>query len=357
MLRLEGMGGVVAVRDMAGDARFLAELRRQVLVGETPGPRLFFSALMAGPAFFVDARTQLCTQGEVDGQVPWCMAVTKDTDLVQAVALAKGTYASGIKLYANLDADLTARIVAEAKRQGFKVWAHGALFPAKPSDVVRTGLASVSHAPMLVYEVVPMPEARREHRHKPDYSVAPDQPAIREVLRLMKEKDVTLDATLSVFRQEARTREGQEARAAGEYAFGVAVTELAYRAGVRISTGTDWNGHVRQGTPPLWDELDALQEDVGMSPADVLRAATVNGAKVLAWRPRTAPWPKASGHFAVLRENPLKDIKAVRSLRLTGHRRPDPGPHGLPARPGPAQDEGLEPCSRSRTPRSRPGSP
>jgi len=317
-LRLLGMGGVVAVRDMAGDCRFLADLRRQVLVGEVQGPRVFYSALMAGPAFFADARTKASTLGEVPGKVAWMQGITKDTDLVQAVAQARGTYASGIKLYANLDADLTARIVAEARRQNFPVWSHGALFPAKPSDVVRTGLTSISHASMIVYEVATMPEARREQRPEADYAVPLDHPAFLAVLRLMKEKEVALDATLSVFRRVGETNPGKLEKARKEYAFGVGITRLAHRMGVRVTTGTDWVGRAAKRIPAVWEELITLQDEAGFTPAEALAAGTLEGARLLGLSAEDGEL--AAGRradFAVLREDPLKDVKAVRSLRLT----------------------------------------
>ncbi|MGH8254287.1 MAG: amidohydrolase family protein, partial [Steroidobacteraceae bacterium] len=56
-LRRELYSGVTTVRDMAGDARLLSELKREAQFDEIPSPDIFYVALMAGPAFFVDPRT------------------------------------------------------------------------------------------------------------------------------------------------------------------------------------------------------------------------------------------------------------------------------------------------------------
>ncbi len=96
-------GGVTAVRDMAGDARMLASLARDSRLGEIDAPDVYFSALMAGPSFMTDSRAIAATAGETPGEVPWMQAITPETDLVTAVARAKGTYATGIKIYANLE--------------------------------------------------------------------------------------------------------------------------------------------------------------------------------------------------------------------------------------------------------------
>ena len=42
---------------MAGDTRELGYLARAARIGETPGPDIYYAALMAGPEFFKDPRT------------------------------------------------------------------------------------------------------------------------------------------------------------------------------------------------------------------------------------------------------------------------------------------------------------
>ena len=46
MLQRYVYGGITTVRDMAGDTRALAELKRRLLTREIPGPALHFSALI-----------------------------------------------------------------------------------------------------------------------------------------------------------------------------------------------------------------------------------------------------------------------------------------------------------------------
>ena len=139
MMRRDLYGGVTAVRDMAGDARQLADLARAARVGEIAGPDVYYAALMAGPAFFEDPRTQSSAAGATAGAVPWMAAIRPDSDLRLAVAEARGTGASGIKIYADLPAPEVAAITREAHRQGIPVWAHAAVFPASPEEVVEAG--------------------------------------------------------------------------------------------------------------------------------------------------------------------------------------------------------------------------
>ncbi|WP_420634385.1 amidohydrolase family protein [Candidatus Palauibacter sp.] len=148
-------GGVTTVRDMAGDVRSLAELQRAALVGEIPAPDIHYAALVAGESFFVDPRTRASSMGEVPGRVPWLQIVGPETDLAQTIALARGTWATGIKTYASIEGPLLARIAAEARRQGIPVWSHTHVGPALPMDVASAGVTSMSHVCSLASAAIP----------------------------------------------------------------------------------------------------------------------------------------------------------------------------------------------------------
>jgi hypothetical protein len=152
-LRRELYSGVTSVRDMAGDTRLLSELKREAVFDEIVAPDIFYVALVAGPEFFVDPRTHDAARGRIAGQVPWMQAITPQTNLPLAVAEARGTGATALKLYADLPAGLVKAITEEAHRQQLLVWAHAAVFPALPSDVVNAGVDVISHACLLGYQV------------------------------------------------------------------------------------------------------------------------------------------------------------------------------------------------------------
>src|SRR6478736_9429451 len=111
-LRRMVYGGVTAIRDMADDLRQVGDLARACLVGEIPGPDIRYAALMAGPSFFDDPRTWQVSQGETPGTVPWMQAITAESDLVIGTALARGTHASAVKIYADLSAERVAAVAA-----------------------------------------------------------------------------------------------------------------------------------------------------------------------------------------------------------------------------------------------------
>src|ERR1700742_4274183 len=80
-LRRELYSGVTMVRDMAGDVRLIAELKREAAQDEIVAPDIYYAALMAGESFFADPRTHDASIGLEPGKAPWMQAVTTKTDL------------------------------------------------------------------------------------------------------------------------------------------------------------------------------------------------------------------------------------------------------------------------------------
>lgn len=300
--------GITSVRDMAGDARTLSGLSRDAYTGDIQSPDIYYSALMAGPAFFDDPRTITSARGGISGQMPYMRAVTPTTDFIQAIAEAKGTGASGIKLYADLDAVTVGKIVAEAKRQGLLVWAHAWLQQAKPSDLVKAGVGSISHAPLLLYENLDsMPTAWRRGHHDEKYwddHIHVD-PAL---LSNMKAHGTILDATMLTYERLA----AQDSNRSNIRPIIRRIVAQAYKAGVTICAGTDDDQEeFVQG------EMRVLVKDAGISNADALIAATRNGALALGIASTTGTIEAGkSADLLILDRNPLDDIENVKSVYL-----------------------------------------
>ena len=343
-------GGVTTVRDMAGDVRALAELQRAALVGEIPAPDVHYAALVAGESFFVDPRTRSSSMGEVPGRVPWLQIVDDGTDLVETIALARGTWATGLKTYASIDGPLLARIAAEARRQGLPVWSHTHVGPALPMDVARAGVTSMSHVCSLASAAIPeevVAEAlagRRSGRVDVDL----DDPRIDAVLEEMKRQGTVLDATLKVgfFREQMTMARDSAAapppppaprpdappsdprrrgvRAACSAEESIALTRRAYEAGVPIAAGTDAPPAPGAEWPALYDELAYLHERVGMSMADVIRAATHHGALTLGLEEEIGKVEEGKyANLVFLEADPTAGVENLKSVHFTlkrGHR-------------------------------------
>ncbi len=315
--------GITSTRDMADDMRNIADLARASKINEIPGPDIYYAALMAGPSFFEDPRVQAASLGAVGGQVPWMRAITPQTDLTMAVAEARGTSASAIKIYANLPGEEVARITKEAHRQGIPVWAHAAVFPATPKQVLDAGADVVSHVCMLAYQASdPIPNQYHDRAPVDEAKFGKGvKPQVAPLLAQMKRDGVILDATVRIY-EEMKGRP----KAYCSVDLAAQLTEQAHKAGVIVSAGTDGFSTPEAAFPALYEELELLVAKAGFSPMDAIVAATRNGA--LAVRKDADFGVIAPGKLANLvftAQDPSKDIKALRTLTLTvkrGHEYP-----------------------------------
>jgi imidazolonepropionase-like amidohydrolase len=269
------LGGVVAVRDMGGDARALADLQRAASAGDSLSPDNHYSTIIAGPAFFRDPRVLASSAGYAPGAAPFTRAVTDTSDIRQVVAEARGTGATAVKMYAALDGATAARVAAEAKRQGMHVWAHLALFPARPDEVVGAGVEVVSHALLVPWAAATeMPDYT--HRAQADLTVTPGNPAVVKLFALMREKGTILDPTLWVYHAQADAADTSIAKRREQRALDF--VRAAHSAGVRIDAGTDHMGGDSAGAlPNIHQEMELLVR-AGMTPMEAIVAATQTSA-------------------------------------------------------------------------------
>lgn len=300
--------GITSVRDMAGDARTLAGLARDAATGDIISPNIYYSALMAGPAFFDDPRTALASKAGIAGKMPYMLAVTDSTNLVLAVAEAKGTGATGIKLYMYVSAALVKKILTEATKQGMLVWAHAWLQGAKPSDLVKAGAVSVSHAPLMLFERMDTIPSSWKIKLNTDKFWADSLPDFSSLFRLMRAHNTVLDATLLTYKQLGVEDPSRQYY----YEIGKRITARAYKAGVKICAGTD-----DDQVEFVQKEMELLVSDAGLTPVDAIIAATLNSAELLHIDNKYGTI--AAGKIAdllVLNKNPLENIKNIESVNL-----------------------------------------
>ena len=306
------LSGVTAVRDMAGDARALASLSRDALVGDIDAPNIYYSALMAGPDFFKDPRTIASAQGGKSGAMPYMRAINAKTNIPLAVAQAKGTGAAGIKLYALLPMEDITRIIQEATDQGIPAWAHAALIPTKPSQVIRSGVISVSHASMLVMEKYPdrrkVPASwTKKDRSDNFWDQEYEKLGINNLLVQMKESDVVLDATLSlkaVFIDNPNYH--------WRYQMSRRITRDANRLGVKVAAGCDSDQKTF-----VQHEMKLLVEDCGFTPMEAIVAATKHSAQAtgILKTQGTLEIGKMA-NVLVLDSNPIDDINNLDQVHM-----------------------------------------
>jgi imidazolonepropionase-like amidohydrolase len=306
--------GITSVRDMAGDARALSSLSRNALVGDIVAPNIYYSSLMAGSKFFTDPRTISTAQGGVSGKMPYMKAIDDSSNIALEVAQAIGTGAHGIKLYASLSKKQVRAIITEAKKQAIPVWSHGDLDSAEPTDIISSGVISISHSLMLIFYKI------KESGFPASWNAvgAKEMPAefwdkeyskleFDKIFALMKQYDVVLDATLSVFEDNKNAE-----NTLWIYEMVKRITRNANKSGVKVAAGSDSD----QATF-VQHEMKLLVNGSNFTPFEAIIAATKHSAQatgILEMEGTIDVGKKANLLF--LNSNPVENIENIDDLFL-----------------------------------------
>ncbi len=311
--------GVTTMRDMAGDARLLAAVKRDLLLGRIVGPEIYYTTLFAGPAFMaLDRRVGPASIGYERGTAPWQQTATARTDPELAITRAVETGATAIKFYVGIDAPVMRALADAAHRRGLQVWAHGVVFPDRPIDVVRAGVDVVSHLCWLVWQdhdldpstSVPYIHQRPPANPRPAFDpalVEADSPEMTELFAEMARRGTIIDAGYSLYR-------GPEGRNCAPSLM-TRIAKAAHRAGIPLSTGTDWFTEDTDPFPSVIVEVERLVEGGILTPVEAITAATLNGARATGLEDTHGTIEAGKvANLVVLSANPLQDIRAIRSV-------------------------------------------
>ncbi|CAF1247912.1 unnamed protein product [Rotaria sordida] len=294
-------GGITSIRDMGGDVPFLLPYVSLGFLPKIPYPRIYYSCLIGGPDFMLDPRVQQAAHGTVPGTTGWLRSITNTTDIPAAIKSAVDIGVTGIKIYADLDKNLTVAITKEAKKQGLRIWAHSAIFPTKPSEEVAAGIEVLSHTAYFVFESYdPMPQSYKV-RFNGDYvNHSYNSQNITNLLQMIKQADVILDATVyvftepdsirtnsyfSMFRSSASTASHNNdldfPRIGQQWIFNV--TRNAHELGIRICAGTDDLGSSELGDkfPNIHKEIELFVHECGFSPLEAITSVTKTASQAI----------------------------------------------------------------------------
>jgi CubicO group peptidase (beta-lactamase class C family) len=315
LLRAALLGGVTMVRDMGGNIDELRAIAARTSSDTVAASRLLYSAIMSGPGsmWFTDARSRYAAGRYAIGASPGVRLVDSATSVRDVVTAARATGARGLKLYGELPPALLVALSAEARRQGLAVWSHLSIGPGRPSDVLASGVAVVSHADMFIREHGEPPRATigdtAAFRRRAEWyaRVSPSDPIMQRLLAQMKDRGVALDATLHIMdpagrEMDAMSRTTREA----VVRFAARMTQAAHRRRIPILVGSD---DIGRGTPNVHHELQELTDRVGMTPLEALRSATFENARALgvADSVGTVVVGKVAD-LVILRDDPSRDI-------------------------------------------------
>lgn len=290
--------GITTVRDMAGNALYLANYRKDVESGKVLGPDVFYAAQFAGPGYF--AMMANGRKGEEDlGHTAWYCAIKTKSDVKPAIANAKKAGVTGIKIYASLSKELIREITNEAHKQGLLAWAHGAIFPSKPMDVAQSGVNSMSHANDLVFQQIKGDTIEIGAAWAQLYKGLNLDSNVRDKMLLeMKGRGTFLDPT--VFHAENNKMKNA-----------VLITNRAHQLGVKIVAGTDWIYPEKDEAVPLLDEMNLLVNKCGMNNLEAIQAATLNAAQVTGLSDRGVLRKGKRADLLILNDDPSKSLDAL----------------------------------------------
>lgn len=299
--------GVTSVRDPGSPISTSMTFKDANRLGVVLGPTIY----SAGP--LIDAAGGYHPMVDVAIEDPAAAA-----DLVRAL---REQGVDLLKLYFLLDPDVARAVLAEAERQGLPVTGHIGVRTSL-GEAIEAGIDGFSHIRVwrdfLPLELQPQGENETLDREKnpiarmqADWSrIDPDGPEVGELLRRMAARGVALDPTLFVQRvgDRDRTRFSLEGHALASESFRrmSRFVQRAQESGVMLLAGTDGGS--------LFDEMEAYTA-AGISNGDVLRAATVNGAR---WLGREGEFgtiqPGLRADFVLVDGDPLRDIRDARKI-------------------------------------------
>lgn len=329
---LDLAGGVTTVRDMGNDNRTLAQLRHDLAAGRLAGPEVIAAGFIEGDSPFA-ARADFVVKNLAEAQaaVDW---------------YAQRGYPQ-VKLYNSIRPEWMAPLAQYAHERGLRVSGHVPAF-ARAEDAVRAGYDELQHVNqmMLNFLVAPDTDTRTLARFyligERAADVDLDSPAVQDFLRLLKERGTTLDLTLATFEYMFQQAAGQpnptfamvadhvpvalarawatntmdipRARVARYHAGYEKLLQFAgraYQAGIPILAGTDDIGGFT-----LHRELE-LEVRAGIPPAEAIRIATRNGARVLGvWPDRGSIARGKRADLILVEGDPTRNISDIRRVSL-----------------------------------------
>ncbi len=327
--------GITSVRDMGGDARVYQSLNNEIKQNTLLGPDIYYSANVFGSKFLKDPRTKFANLGYEPGTAPWMRLIEDTSDIEKIVLDAKEAGVTGLKVYSNISPKLLTKISEIAHENGLKMWSHSSIFPSKPSDAVNAKVDVLSHSIGMIFEKESeMPdsfgEAIRNFIPLQDFknTNSLDSEFIK-LFQKMKSNSIIFEPTLLAWnlkfrpqkpkpKEKAKNKNPTQHLSSAANKMDVAamddwakrITKAAYKNGVVIAVGTDFNQDVKW----VQDEIELLTE-CGLKNIDAIKAATLNNAKVIGIEDMYGSISEGKvANLVVLSENPLEKIQNIRNV-------------------------------------------
>jgi imidazolonepropionase-like amidohydrolase len=329
---LNVIAGVTSVRDMGNNNAVLADLDARIESGDIAGPRIWKSGFIEGKSPFSSNNG---------------MVVDSEAAALDAVRwyAARGYWQ--IKIYNSMKPEWVPAVVREAHRLGLRVAGHVPAFSTADASLA-AGYDEITHINQLAlgWIIKPGEDTRTLFRltalgRLPTLDLS--SPPVQATLKTMKDKGIPLDATLGIHENLLLNRDGQTASGARDYAANMPVgvqrdlkqawsnpdsfggdgnaraafatlMDLAKRMhamGLMILPGTDTGGALTYHR-----ELE-LMVQLGMTPAQVLRRATLDMAQYLGAGETLGSIERDKlADFFLVPGDPTADIRAIKTIAM-----------------------------------------
>ncbi|WP_421802493.1 amidohydrolase family protein [Flagellimonas sp.] len=329
---LNVLAGVTSFRDMGNNTEVLSNLIEKINTGILAGPRV----------------TRL---GFIEGKSPYSSNNGILVESQEEALAAVDTYDSlgfyGVKLYNSMNGDWAPAIVKKAHDQGLFVAGHVPAF-SNANDMLRAGYDEMTHInqTMLGWVLEPEEDTRTLLRltamkRFPDLDL--NSPKVQETLDLFVANKTAMDPTLAIHERLMLSRNGEVTPGALDYvdnmppneqrSLKVALAQIAdeeedkaYREaydkivetlklmkdeGILIVAGTDLGGAFN-----LHREMELYNQQLGYTPAEVLKLASYDMAQYLGQEDLGSIEPGKLADFFLVPGNPVEDIKAIKTIAM-----------------------------------------
>jgi hypothetical protein len=324
--------GVTSVRDMGNDNAVLDSLIARIASGAIGGPRVTRSGFIEGKSPF-NANNGI--------------VVASEAEAVDAVRWygARGYWQ--VKIYNSMNPAWVPAVAREAHRLGMRVAGHVPAF-SNADAMIAAGYDEMTHINqvMLGWVLQPGEDTRTLLRltalkRLPGLDL--DSSPVRKTIDVMAQRGIAIDPTLNIHEMLTENRDGQMPPGAVDYLEHMPIgyqrsaqkaltdssapgDDQAYREamkkiletvkimhdrGVPLLMGTDTGGSFT-----LHRELE-LYERVGMTPAEILKRATLDAARYLGQGEQLGSIEKGKlADFFLVPDDPTKDLKAIKTIRM-----------------------------------------
>ncbi|WP_211337034.1 amidohydrolase family protein [Marinicella litoralis] len=328
---LNVIAGVTSVRDMGNSNDVLANLIDDIESGVLAGPRITRLGMIEGKSPFNNNNGYLV---ENEAQA---------LEAVQAYA-DQGFY--GVKLYNSMNGDWAPAIVKKAHELNLHVAGHVPAF-SNANAMIKAGYDEMTHINqvMLGWVLEPEEDTRTLLRltalqRLPELDL--NSTAVQETLDLMVKNNTAIDPTLAIHEALLLSRNGSTSEGVLDYIEHMPANvqrnakvawasiandqeDLAYRLaydkiiatlklmkerGIFLVAGTDLGGAFT-----MHRELELYQQ-LGYTPAELLKLASYDMAQYLGHKDRGAIEPGHLADFFLIPNDPTKDLKAIKTISM-----------------------------------------